>query len=113
MTEVNRNVGHDEISPETRLCYLQKGLLSTLIIWRSIQESTEGEKSDLRVCDRNAKKEMFTFTQHARVLHFQYHSLLVEPYSPKPNQTTRIMTTTTLSAIIQYLFWMLIVLSYL
>lgn len=56
MTEVSRNVGHDEISPETRLCYLQKGLLSTLIIWRSIQESTEGEKRNLRVCDRNAKK---------------------------------------------------------
>lgn len=38
-------------------CYLQKGLLSLLIISRSIQERTEGEKRDLRVCDRNAKKE--------------------------------------------------------
>lgn len=49
---MNRNAGHDGISPETRLCYLQKGLLSLLIISRYREGSTKGEKREMR-CDPN------------------------------------------------------------
>lgn len=76
VTEVKRNVGHYGFSPETRLCYLQKGLLSLHIISGHIQESTKGEKRDLRICDRNAEKESFRFTPHVHLFHreldFQY-----------------------------------------
>lgn len=74
VTEVNRNEGHDAFSPETRLCYLQKALLSLHIIPGYIQESTKGEKRDLRICDRNATKESFRFTPHVHLFHRQLDS---------------------------------------
>ena len=46
VTEVNMNVEHDGISPETRLCCLQKGILILLISSGDIQERTKGGKRD-------------------------------------------------------------------
>ena len=65
VTEVNRNVGHDGISPETRLCCLQRNTHSPHQFRRYPRKNKRWEEGFLRVGDRNAKKERFRFIPQA------------------------------------------------